>query len=73
VLRLDLDSDTYGHAGHPSALFGLVWSTNEERLLDIKSSREVIRTSLTSEAERPLRDALAKHVASVREATHQLC
>jgi uncharacterized membrane protein len=44
-----------------AAVIGLVRSMNEEKLLeDIKIPGELIQTSLTSDAEQPLRDALAR-------------
>jgi uncharacterized membrane protein len=44
-----------------AAIIGLVRSMNEERLLsEIKIPGEIIQTSLSSDAEQPLRDALSK-------------
>jgi uncharacterized membrane protein len=44
-----------------AAVIGLVRSMNEERVLaELKIPGEIIQTSLSSEAEQPLRDALSK-------------
>jgi uncharacterized membrane protein len=44
-----------------AAVIGLVRSINEEKILEnVKIPGELIQTSLTSEAEEPIRDALAR-------------